>query len=193
MLNLILFGAPGAGKGTQAKIISEKFSLKHISTGDLLRSEVANNTELGIIAKKYMHKGNLLPDDVIIKMVEKYIKEHRNCCKGFIFDGFPRTLEQAEAFDKMLVRLEMEVSLVVNIKVETEILIERLQKRAIIENRKDDSEKSIIQNRLSLFEEKTLPIREYYKKQAKLNDIDGKGDIEDISQKIEDLVLQKVH
>ncbi len=190
MINLILIGAPGAGKGTQAKKIGENFKLNHISTGDLLRNEVANETELGLIAKRYMNEGNLLPDELIIKMVESYIKKHSQE-KGFIFDGFPRNIEQAEAFDKMLQSLDMEITLVLNIEVETKLLIERLNKRAVLENRKDDSNEDIIKNRLELFEEKTVPIKEFYKKQNKLKDVDGKGEIDDIYKKIEQIILQK--
>ena len=187
MLNLIFFGAPGAGKGTQAKKTAEKYNLSHLSTGDILRAEVSNNTELGAIAKSYMDKGELLPDDIIIKMVENKIKEVNNP-EGFIFDGFPRTLAQAEAFDAMLTKNKMRITFVIHLDVEKNVLIDRLRKRAEIENRKDDSDISIIENRISQYIEKTEPIKNFYQNRGQLINIDGMGEIDDIFNRIVEML-----
>lgn len=191
MLNLILFGAPGAGKGTQAKKISEKFHLLHLSTGDILRKAVANKTELGIIAKEYLDRGNLLPDDIMIKMVENTIKKNTDV-QGFIFDGFPRTIAQAEAFDKMLVTLNMAINCVIHLRVEKDILVDRLLKRAEIEGRSDDADKSIIENRITLYKQKTKPVKEYYSKLEKLTVIDGLGEIDDIFEQVDAVLSEKL-
>ncbi|MBN2892043.1 MAG: adenylate kinase [Bacteroidales bacterium] len=183
MLNLIFFGAPGAGKGTQAKKVCEKFNLIHLSTGDILRAKIADKTEMGILAKSYMDKGELVPDDVILKMVENVIKSHPKS-NGFIFDGFPRTIPQAEAFDIMLANLNMALSDVIHLKVDKDELIERLKKRAELENRKDDSNISIIENRIVQYIEKTAPVKEYYSNQGKLRKVEGIGDVDEIFEKV---------
>jgi adenylate kinase len=183
MTNLIFFGAPGAGKGTQAKKVAEKFQLIHLSTGDILRNAVAKKTELGVIAKKYMDNGELLPDDVIIRMVENQIKKNLDC-NGFIFDGFPRTIPQAEAFNVMLAKYNTNISHVVHLKVSKENLVNRLLKRAELENRSDDSSISIIENRITLYIEKTAPIKEFYTKRGKMRKVVGIGNVEEIFEKV---------
>jgi adenylate kinase len=183
MRNLIFFGAPGAGKGTQAKKIAEKFNLKHLSTGDVLRKEITAKTELGIIAQTFMDKGELVPDDVIIGMVEKIIADNLHC-EGFIFDGFPRTYPQAEALDIMLKKYNIEISYVIFLDVPQQELIHRLAKRAEIEGRDDDKNVEIIENRINVYKQKTAPVLEYYEKQNKLYKVDGVGEIDVIFDKI---------
>lgn len=187
MTNLIFFGGPGAGKGTQAKKIAEKFGLIHLSTGDILRNAVEKKTELGIIAKKYMDGGELLPDDVIIRMVENQIKKDLET-NGFIFDGFPRTIPQAEAFDTMLAKYDMTISHVVHLKVPKEVLVERLLRRAELENRSDDADISIIENRINLYINKTAPIKEFYTKQGKMLKVDGMGEVDEIFERVVEAV-----
>jgi len=191
MMNLIFLGAPGAGKGSQAVKIAQKYNLAHLSTGDILRNEVDKKTELGIIAKQYMDKGELLPDDIIIKMVENKIKEVKGF-NGFIFDGFPRTIKQAEDFDKMLDSIKIRIDSVILLDVSKEILIERLSKRAVLENRKDDSDISIIENRIVQYLQKTAPLIDYYKKQNKLIKINGIGLIDDIFIAITNIIDKKI-
>ncbi len=187
MKNLVFFGAPGAGKGTQAKKLAEKYGLIHISTGDVLRSEVANETELGKMANEYMKKGELVPDDVIIGMVEKIIAANKDG-NGFILDGFPRTTPQAEALDKMLEKYNLSISNVLFLDVPKNELIKRLQKRAELEGRSDDKDLSVIENRIKVYEEKTAPVLNYYEKQGKLKKINGVGTIDEIFNKIEQAI-----
>ncbi len=180
---IVIFGAPGAGKGTQAKKIAEKFNFTHISTGDMLRNEVANKTELGLKAKKYMNKGELVPDNVIIAMVEKTISELKNS-QGIIFDGFPRTLTQAQNLDSMLNNNKLKISNVLYLDVPENTLINRLKKRAEIENRKDDAQISVVENRIKVYNKKTAPIIEYYNKNNKVTKINGVGEINSIFDRI---------
>ncbi len=187
MFNLIFFGAPGAGKGTQAKKVCKLYNLVHLSTGDILRSEITAKTELGLIVKKFMDKGELLPDDVIIKIVESKIKNNKNS-NGFVFDGFPRTIPQAEAFDKMLENLDMSISHVIYLDVEKDELFKRLMKRAELENRKDDQDKAVIENRIEQYNNKTEPLKQYYSKKGKLKKVEGVGDVEDIAEKIKNIL-----
>lgn len=182
-MNLIFLGAPGAGKGTQAQLIEKKFNIIQISTGDILRQAVKDATELGKTAKEYMDQGALVPDDVVIGIIKDRILQD-DCKNGFILDGFPRTTEQASALDAILEENSLEIDHVININVPQEELIQRLLKRAEIEGRSDDNIDSI-KNRLSVFEEKTLPLINYYRKSDKLRDINGLGDIDTITSDIE--------
>ncbi len=184
---LIFFGAPGAGKGTQAKKLAAKYNLTHLSTGDMLREKIKQKTELGLIAKKYMDKGNLVPDDVIIGMVRNFITALRNT-DGVILDGFPRTIPQAEALDAELKLYDLEVCDVVFLDVEKQTLIDRLSKRAEIENRKDDSDISIVENRINVYNQKTAPVISYYEKQNKLKKVKGEGEIDDIFNSIVNII-----
>jgi len=181
MLNLIFFGAPGAGKGTQAKMLASEYNLKHISTGDLLRNEVANQTTLGKTAKSFMDKGELVPDEIIIAMVENIVKDIKS---GFILDGFPRTLQQAKALDIMLDKYKLIISKVIFLDVPKQELVDRLAKRAKIEGRQDDKDINTIENRINVYNEKTKPLLDYYKNQAKLITIEGVGTIEEIYKNI---------
>ncbi|MBN2663319.1 MAG: adenylate kinase [Bacteroidales bacterium] len=181
---LIFFGAPGAGKGTQAKKLSEKFNLRHVSTGDLLRLQIERKTELGLKAKLFMDKGDLVPDDVMIGMVKNTINQTKDV-KGIILDGFPRTLHQAEELDIVLAKNNHCISNVLFINVNKQEIIDRLQKRAEIENRKDDSDISIVENRISVYNQKTAPVVGYYEQQNKLKRIEGVGEIDDIFERIQ--------
>ena len=181
MLNLILFGPPGSGKGTQAAVLAKKYKLKHISTGDILRNEVSNKTPLGKEAKKFMNKGELVPDKVIIGMVENAFEEYKKDYKGFIFDGFPRTVKQAKALDKMLHKKAERIARVMSLQVPEEELVERLLLRAKESNRPDDTE-DVIRNRMVVYHDSTAPVAKYYTKKAKLSNIEGVGSIKSISK-----------
>jgi adenylate kinase len=183
MINLILFGKPGSGKGTQAEFVKIKYDLIHISTGDLFRNNISNNTELGLLAKSYMDKGDLVPDEVTIKMLEAEVNNHPNA-KGFIFDGFPRTTVQAEILDRFLTTLNLSISMTIALEVDEYLLIDRLIKRGKDSGRSDDQNRSKIQNRFDEYNMKTSPLINYYKNQNKFFDVDGVGDINEISSRI---------
>ena len=183
MLNLILFGPPGAGKGTQAQKIVEKYNLTHLSTGDMLRSEIAAKSDLGMKAKEKMDKGELVPDEVVIGMIEKRIDQEKDT-SGFIFDGFPRTTAQAKALDELLAKKSAPISTLVSLEVEKSELVGRLQKRGEIENRSDDQDLATVENRIRVYHENTTPVMEHYKAQGKYSPIDGMGGIDDIFGRI---------
>ncbi len=187
MLNLVLFGPPGAGKGTQADFIIEKFKLIHISTGDLLRSQIAAETTLGVEAKSYMDKGFLAPDSIVIGMIKSILKENKEA-KGFIFDGFPRTVEQAKALDLILNENETPVSGMLCLEVENEELINRLLTRGKTSGRSDDQDVSIIENRIRVYHEKTMPLKDYYKAQKKCYPVYGMGSVEEIAERLNGIV-----
>ena len=206
---LILLGAPGVGKGTQGVLISKEYGIPQISTGDILRKEVKEETELGKKAKQYMDKGELVPDDIIIDMMEKRIKED-DCKNGFILDGFPRTTAQAEAFDEMLKKNSLNLDKVLLIDVPEEEIVERLTGRRVCPNcgavyhiknnppkqegicdkcgskliQRDDDTEEVVRNRLEVYKKSTMPLVEYYEKQGKLVKIDGTGKIEEIFERI---------
>lgn len=184
MLNIVLFGPPGAGKGTQSDKIIETYNLVHFSTGDILRAEIAGETELGIKAKTFMDKGNLVPDEVVIGMIKSKVEANKDA-KGFIFDGFPRTTAQAGELDKMLGDQGMAISGMIALDVEKDELVKRLQKRAEVSGRADDADINIINNRIDVYNKSTLPVMDFYKAQDKLQLIDGMGSIEDIFSRIE--------
>lgn len=163
MINIILIGPPGSGKGTQAKKISEKYHLKHLSTGDILRNEVKNQTPLGIQAKAIMDKGELVSDEIVIGMIKNFIENTKDT-NGFLYDGFPRTVAQAEALNKMLMEQNNTVNAILFMNAPDNIFIERLQKRAQIEGRSDDADINVIKKRLTEYYEKTYPVKEYYQK-----------------------------
>ena len=180
MKNIVIFGAPGAGKGTQSDFIVEHFGLTHGSTGDLLRKEIADQTELGKRIKSIMDEGRLVSDDIVVEMMDKAIAADT---KGMLFDGFPRTVSQAETLDKLLAKHGRELTCMVQLEVPREELIRRLLERAQIQGRADDNEATIA-NRLDEYNNKTLPVANYYAAQGKQRLIDGLGTIEDIAERI---------
>ena len=190
MLNLVLFGPPGAGKGTQAEFLIASFGLDHLSTGDLLRSEFAAGTKLGLEAKSYMEKGELVPDAVVIGMIKSKL-ENNNITKGFIFDGFPRTVDQAKALDILLNDNETPISGMLSLEVEKQELINRLLSRGKVSGRADDQDQAVIENRINVYNDKTLPLIEYYKPQGKHFGIDGMGSVDEIAARLK-VVVEKL-
>ena len=184
MINIVLFGPPGSGKGTQAQNLIEKFNLKQISTGDLFRFNMKNDTELGKLAKYYIDKGELVPDQVTIDMLVDELKKPTEA-NGFIFDGFPRTSYQTEVLDQIVKeQLHSEISVCLSLVVEDEILVQRLVKRGETSGRVDDSEESIIRHRIEEYYTKTAEVAELYKQQGKYVEINGVGEISEISEKL---------
>lgn len=186
MLNLVIFGPPGSGKGTQAEKLIEKYKLVHISTGDILRSEVAAQTKLGIEAKKIMDAGELVPDNIVIGMIHKKLEEHKDG-PGFIFDGFPRTVEQARELRKALTDYDERVTMMISLQVPREELMKRLVKRGTESGRSDDNEETI-NNRIDVYERQTVPVTYYYEKMHKYVPVDGLGTVEQIFKRIVDQV-----
>ena len=191
MINLILFGKPGSGKGTQAEFVKKKYDLIHISTGDLFRNNISNNTDLGLLAKSYMEKGDLVPDEVTIKMLEAEVNKHPNA-NGFIFDGFPRTTIQAEILDQFLSTLKLNISMTIALEVDENLLIDRLINRGKDSGRADDQDRSKIQNRFDEYNNKTSPLINYYKNQNKFFEVNGVGDINEISARIFNTIDNKI-
>lgn len=187
MLNIVLFGPPGAGKGTQADTLIKSFGLTHLSTGELLRSQISAQTALGIEAQKHMDKGFLVPDSIVIEMI-KSILETNTDAKGFIFDGFPRTVEQAKALDELLEDYGTPISGMMCLSVEKEELVSRLLFRGKTSGRADDQDRSIIENRIRVYREKTMPIKDYYRLQNKYHKIDGMGTVEEIADRLKTTV-----
>ena len=183
MINLILFGKPGSGKGTQAEFVKKKYDLIHISTGDVFRYNITKKTELGVLAKSYMDKGDLVPDDVTIQMLEAEVNKTPNA-SGFIFDGFPRTTLQAEMLDEFLINKNLNISMTIALDVDDEILIDRLIIRGKDSGRADDQDKSKIKNRFEEYNKKTSTLINYYRSQNKFFEIDGTGEVSEISQRI---------
>lgn len=187
MLNIVLFGPPGAGKGTQAEFLIKNFGLVHLSTGDLLREEIAAKSALGLEAKTCIDKGELVPDSIVIGMIKSKIQANREA-QGFIFDGFPRTVTQAEVLDEMLNSQMIPVSAMMCLEVPKELLIERLLNRGLTSGRTDDQDASIIENRIAVYNEKTAPIINYYDKAGKYIAINGVGTIEEIAARLKEAV-----
>lgn len=183
MLNLVLFGPPGAGKGTQSEKLIVKYQLIHLSTGDILRGELAAESDLGMEAKKYMEKGELVPDEVVIGMIEGKVDKNMDA-RGFIFDGFPRTTEQAKALDTLLEKKGLSISLMLSLEVEHDELVKRLLGRGKESGRADDQDASIIENRISVYHKETAPVIEFYAAQDKHRSIQGTGSIEDIFDRL---------
>ncbi len=206
-MNIVLLGPPGAGKGTQAKLLAEKYNLDHVSTGDILRQHLQNDTPLGRKAKSYIEQGELVPDDLLVDMIRERLSQSKN---GFILDGYPRNLSQASDLEKILNELDMKLDAVVSLSVPDEILVERLGGRRMCKcgasyhilfnpprregicdacggelyQREDDTEKAI-RNRLEVYKQKTQPLIEYYTRKNLLKTIDGSGSIEEINQAIQ--------
>ena len=178
MLNVVIFGAPGSGKGTQSDYIVEKYGLVHLSTGDILRAEIAKGSEVGKIAEGLISKGHFVPDDVIITILDNAIDQHPTA-KGFIFDGFPRTVVQAEALDSLLKKRNLRVSIMLNIDVHQSELVKRLLNRGKTSGRSDDN-LATIQERINVYEQKTLPVIQFYDKQGKHVRIQGTGTMDEV-------------
>ena len=186
MLNIVIFGAPGSGKGTQSDLMKESYNLAHISTGDVLRQEIKDETELGKIAKGFIDKGQLVPDDLICDMLDKVLDTLKDA-KGVIFDGFPRTIPQAEALEKILNKRGTDVSILLDLQVEDEELVERLLERGRISGRSDDNEETI-QSRLKVYHSQTAPLAAHYKGKGKHVAVKGTGTIEEIFARIEEAI-----
>lgn len=179
MFNLILFGPPGSGKGTQSEKIIAKYQLKHLSTGDLLRSEINSKTPLGLEAKSIMDKGYLVPDEVVIGMISSAIDSNTHA-RGFLFDGFPRTSAQAEALDNLLALKNTSISVMLALDVSEEELIKRLLKRGETSGRSDDNNDTVICERIAEYNKKTTPVADHYKKLHKVTMVNGEGSVEEI-------------
>lgn len=187
MINLVLFGKPGAGKGTQAGFLKEKYNLKHISTGDVFRYNIKNATELGTLAKSFIDKGELVPDEVTINMLKDEVEKNPDAA-GFIFDGFPRTTAQAEALDNFLESKDMKVDATIALEAEDDILVQRLLERGKVSGRTDDQDESKIRNRFDEYNEKTAPLKAYYQAQGKFHSVNGIGEIEAITERIKTVI-----
>lgn len=183
MINLILFGPPGSGKGTQANNIVEKYELLHISTGDLFRYEMGNDTPLGLKAKEYIAKGELVPDEITIGMLKNKVNDNPDV-KGYIFDGFPRTIAQAEALDAFLAEKDSEISALLALNVDDEEIVERILNRGKTSGRADDNDESIIRNRISVYNDETAQVFDYYKAKGKSTSVDGIGTIDEIFDRL---------
>ncbi|MFK8045707.1 MAG: adenylate kinase, partial [Crocinitomicaceae bacterium] len=183
MLNIVLFGPPGAGKGTQAVRLVEKYNLYHLSTGDVFRANIKGETELGVLAKSYIDKGQLVPDEVTIKMLESEVEKHPEA-KGFIFDGFPRTTVQAEALEVFLAKRNTSIQLMLALAVDEDELVKRLLNRAKDSGRADDADEGIIRNRISVYNDQTAVVADYYSKDGKHVAIDGVGTVDEITERL---------
>ena len=187
MINLVLFGPPGAGKGTQAEFLKEKYGLVHISTGDVFRENIKGGTELGKLAESYIKKGALVPDEVTIAMLKDVVEKNTGA-KGFIFDGFPRTQAQGEALDEFLASKGMKVSGMLALEVGDEILVGRLLERGKVSGRADDAVESIIRNRIAEYYQKTNILKDFYSAQGKYHGVDGVGSIPEIAERLAEIV-----
>jgi len=189
MINIILFGKPGAGKGTQAEFLKIAYNLVHISTGDLFRNNIKNKSQLGLLAKSYMDKGDLVPDQITIDMLKNEVNKNHEI-KGFIFDGFPRTISQAEALDSFLESINMKITVTIFLEAEDSILEDRLIKRGQLSGRTDDQDLDKICNRFKEYNIKTFPLKKYYNSIGKLHIINGIGTIDEIRDRLSNLMNQ---
>lgn len=183
MTNIVLFGPPGAGKGTQASILKDKYNLIHLSTGDMFRYNLKNETELGILAKSFMDKGKLVPDEVTIKMLNAEVDRHLPC-EGFIFDGFPRTEAQAKSLDELVKEKSIAIHAMIALEVDDEVLVQRLLERGKTSGRADDANEEVIRKRIKVYYDETAILKSYYQKSDKYYGVDGVGSIEEITERI---------
>ncbi len=187
MINIILFGPPGSGKGTQAAFLTEKYQLVHISTGDLFRYEMGNDTPLGREAKSYIAKGELVPDSVTIGMLRNKVESHPDA-KGFIFDGFPRTIPQAVALDQLLAEKNAAISGLIALQVDDEEIVQRIKIRGQQSGRPDDADESIIRVRIEVYKNETTPVFDYYAQKNKSHNVNGVGSIDEIATRLSEVV-----
>ena len=191
MFNLVLFGPPGSGKGTQSDKIVEEYGLVHLSTGNLLRQEIKDKTPLGLEAKAFIDKGQLVPDEVVIGMVDSYFDAHKDA-RGFLFDGFPRTIPQAKALDKLLELKKTAITQVLMLEVDEEELIKRLVHRGKTSGRSDDADENVQRKRQEVYRKETLPVAEYYSREKKLKQINGMGTIGEIFERLSASIEKKI-
>ncbi|WP_377716337.1 adenylate kinase [Pseudofulvibacter geojedonensis] len=189
MTNIVLFGKPGAGKGTQAEVLKEKYDLIHLSTGDIFRFNMKNDTELGKLAKSYINKGDLVPDEVTINMLKSEVEKHTDA-NGFLFDGFPRTTPQAEALDAFLATKEWKVTATIALEADDEVLVQRLLERGKTSGRADDQDEAKIRNRYEEYNEKTAPLIDFYQGQGKFHSVNGIGEIEEVTSRLSEVIDQ---
>ena len=187
MINIVLFGKPGAGKGTQAVFLKSQYQLFHLSTGDLFRYHIHNSTDLGILAKSYMDKGDLVPDQITIDMLKEAVDENSDS-KGFIFDGFPRTTAQAEALDAFLFNKSMRITATIALEARDDVLVERLVNRGKTSGRVDDQDEIKIRNRFEEYNNKTAPLKSFYTVQGKFHSVNGIGSVEEITKRLTELI-----
>jgi len=187
MTNIVLFGPPGAGKGTQAEILKDRYNLVHISTGDVFRYNIKNATALGTLAKSFMDKGQLVPDEVTINMLKAEVEKHEGA-NGFIFDGFPRTEAQAIALEQLLDEKNTKVAAMVALEVDDEVLVKRLLERGKTSGRPDDADENVIRNRIKVYYDETAILKNYFHKQNKYFGVDGVGSIEDITDRLSNVI-----
>ncbi len=181
MMNIILFGPPGSGKGTQAQMLKDRFNLLHVSTGDIFRNEIANGTPLGMEAKTFMDRGHLVPDELTIRLLDGFVEANSTpATEGIIFDGFPRTVPQAIALDEFMEKRNSPVMVVLSLMVDEEEVVKRLISRGLTSNRIDDANEEIVRNRLKVYYTQTAPLAEFYRNQKKLISLNGKGTIEEV-------------
>jgi adenylate kinase len=192
MFNMILFGPPGSGKGTQSEKIVEKYELIHLSTGDLLRKEIACQSPLGLEAKSFMDKGQLVPDEVVIGIIGTCLDEHMDA-KGFLFDGFPRTVAQAQALDKLLELKKTAINVVLALEVGENELVKRLLNRGKTSGRSDDTNEAVIRKRFAVYSNETSPVAEYYKKARKFQAVKGEGTVDEIFNEVSKAIDKKLN
>ena len=190
MINIVLFGKPGAGKGTQAEFLKDKYNLVHLSTGDIFRFNIKNDTELGRLAKEFMDKGDLVPDAVTIQMLQSEVDKNPQAA-GFLFDGFPRTIAQAEALDTFLTSKNQEITATVALEADDNILVARLLERGKTSGRPDDQDEEKIRNRYDEYNQKTAPLMNFYKNQDKFYAVNGIGSIAEVTERLS-LVLDQL-
>lgn len=183
MINIVLFGAPGCGKGTQAQRLKEHYGIEHVSTGEVIRGEIARGTELGRSMESYIKAGKLAPDQIVIDMIANYVAEHRDA-KGCIFDGFPRTTVQAEEFDKILAKNGLKVDIMIDIRVPEEELVKRILLRGKDSGRADDASEEVIRGRLAVYHKQTAIVSDYYTAQNKYASVDGVGTMDEVFDRI---------
>lgn len=187
MINIVLFGAPGCGKGTQAQRLKERYGIDHVSTGEVIRDEIRRGTELGRSMEEYISEGKLAPDEIVIGMIEHYVTEHMNA-RGCIFDGFPRTTVQAEEFDKILAKHGLQVDIMVDIHVPEEELVRRILLRGKDSGRADDTSEEVIRGRLDVYRMQTAVVADYYAAQGKYASVNGTGTMEEVFGRIADVI-----